>query len=288
MDEPATTAPQDIYTQDIEYLVFQSGGQLFAIPYLYLVSILDSPSVTPVPNMAPHVRGVVDFHDGTVPLYDLRIKMGLPSLPEEIREIAATLKLRKQDHLNWLDTLKKEVESGVTVISVETDPHRCAFGRWYDSYRPDSLALQAYMSQFDSPHQKIHRIAVETQQYVKRNDLEGARALIAATEATDLKRLVRLFDEAEEKINRLSFEYAIVIDLPGHDRFALCADGLKHFDRFAEVIYPLPRVFTEERLNFIDAIGRQQGAEGTQEVLILNLPLFLTPDLPPVRPATAA
>lgn len=280
-------APETIYAQDIEYLVFQSGDQLFGIPYHYLVSILDSPVITPVPNMAPHVRGVIDFHGGTVPLYDLRIKMGLPSLPEETDEVVAALKLRKQDHLSWLDKLKHEVEGGTT-ITVETDPHRCAFGRWYDTYQPDSLALQSYMTQFDAPHQKVHRIAIEAQQYVHNNDQAGAQRLIAATEENELKKLVRLFDEAEEKIKNLSFEYAIVIDLPGHDRFALCADSLKHFDRFAEVIYPLPKVFTEERLNFIDAIGRQQGTENEREVLILNLPLFLTPDLPPGRLAGAA
>lgn len=278
---------QAIYSQDIEYLVFQAGNQPFAIPYLYLVSILDSPAITPVPNMAPHVRGVIDFHGGTVPLYDLRIKMGLPSLPEETAEIVAALKLRKQDHLNWLDKLKTEVESG-SAITVETDHHRCAFGRWYDTYRPDSLSLQSYMTQFDVPHQKIHRIAIEAQECLKNNDRNGARDLITRTEETELRRLVRLFDEAENKIKALSFEYAIVIDLPGHDRFALCVDGLKHFDRFAEVVYPLPKVFTAERLNFIDAIGRQQGTEGVQEVLILNLPLFLSPEMPPGRAATAA
>lgn len=285
----ATTAAeaQAVYSRDIEYLVFQAGQQLFAIPYLYLVSILDSPATTPVPNMAPHVRGVIDFDGRTVPLYDLRIKMGLPPLPEETEGIITALKLRKQDHLNWLDKLKKEVESGTT-ITVETDHHRCAFGRWYDSYRPDSLSLQAYMTQFDPPHQRIHRIAIEAQQCMRNNDLASARELIDRTEEVELKKLVRLFDEVEGKIKNFSFEYAIVIDLPGHDRFAICADGLKHFDRFAEVIYPLPKVFTEERLNFIDAIGRQQGTERDREVLILNLPLFLSPDMPPARAATAA
>ena len=275
---------QAIYTQDIEYLVFQAGNQLFAVPYLYLVSILDSPAITPVPNMAPHVRGIIDFHGTTVPLYDLRIKMGLPSLPEETKEIVATLTVRKQDHLNWLDKLKREVAQGGP-ITVETDPHCCAFGRWYDSYQPDSFALQSYMTQFDAPHRKIHRIALEAQQYLKNHEPASAHDLIAKTEATELRRLLRLFDEAADKIKTLSFEYAIVIDLPGRDRFALGADGLKHFDRFAEVIYPLPHVFTAERLNFVDAIGRQQGSEENREVLILNLPLVLSPDLPPARTA---
>ena len=285
MVETATADPQAVYGQDIEYLVFQSGDQLFGIPYLYLVSILDSPAITPVPNMAPHVRGVIDFHGKSVPLYDLRIKMGMHSLPEETDAVIAALKLRKQDHLNWLDKLKAEVETGID-ITVETDHHRCAFGRWYDTYRPDSLSLQSYMTQFDNPHRRVHAIATEAKEFLKANDREGARRLIAKVEETELKRLLRLFDDAESKIKTLSFEYAIVLDLPGHDRFALCADGLKHFDRFAEVIYPLPKVFTEERLNFIDAIGRQQG-ENEREVLILNLPLFLRPEMPPGRAAAA-
>ena len=287
MVEATAVDPQAIYTRDIEYLVFQAGDQLFAIPYLYLVSILDSPTITPMPNAAPHVRGVIDFHGGTVPFYDLRIKMGLPTQAEEREATIAALRLSKQDHLNWLERLKQEVGEG-SAITVETDPHRCAFGKWYDTYRPESLALQSYMTLFDAPHQRIHAIADEARQHLKNNNQAGAHALIARTEDTDLRMLLRLFDDAEGKIRDLSFEYAIIIDLPGHDRFALAADSLKHFDRFAEVIHPLPRVFTEERLNFIDAIGRYQENEEAREALILSLHLFLSPDVPPARTATAA
>lgn len=269
------------YSAESEYLVFSSGKQLFALPYDHLVTVVDSPVCTPVPNSPAHVRGIINFHDKSVPLYDCRIKVGLEPYRVEIEKTVAALKQRKQDHINWLNKLKDEVH-GNNPITVQTDPHKCAFGMWYDAFTSESPGLTTFMLRFQEPHRQIHTIAIQAKELIAAGRPEEAKQLITKTENTLLKSLIVLFDSADEKIQKFTYEYAIVVDYPGWDTFAISADGLKRFEKFDEVIFPLPRVFAGNAVNFIDAIGRQEIREGEfEDVLIINLERFLEDTVPP-------
>lgn len=91
---------------------------------------------------------------------------------------------------------------------------------------------------------------------------------------------MNLFDSSEEKIRKFSHEYAVIIDYPGRDKFALAVDSLNKFERFDEVIYPLPAVVGKNKQNFTDAIGRMKNENiDTEDVLIVNLEKFLKDDI---------
>ena len=47
--------------EDVDYFVFSAKDYLLALPYFSIIQIMDSPACTAVPNMPPHVRGVIDF-----------------------------------------------------------------------------------------------------------------------------------------------------------------------------------------------------------------------------------
>ena len=276
--EQSLSEQKSNYSVDYEYLVFASGGQVYALPFMHLVTVIDSPVCTPMPNSPAHVRGVINFHDKSVPLYCCRIKTGLQSHQSEVEAIIDSLKQRKQDHINWINTLKEEVY-GDKPITVQTDHHKCAFGMWYDSFSSDDVTLNAFMAEFDKPHQQIHQLAIEVKKMIAEERVEEAKKMIERAENTVLKRLVNLFDDSHTKIKKFSHEYAIVIDYPGQERFAIAVDGLKRFEKFDEVIYPIPSVFSRNSLNFTDAIGRQKLEDGNAEdVLIINLEKFIADD----------
>jgi purine-binding chemotaxis protein CheW len=267
------------YSTEHEYLVFSCGKQLFSLPYAHLVTVIDSPVWTPVPNAPAHVRGVIRFHEKSIPFYDCRVKVGLDSCRVETEKTIDALKQRKEDHINWINRLKEEVHGG-QMITVQTDHHKCAFGRWYDDFSSESPNLKVFMERFDEPHQQIHQIAIEAKKLIADNRHEEAKRLIDNTENTLLKQLIKLFDSSGDKIRRFSYEYGIVIDYPGWDMVAISADSLKRFERFDEVIHPLPAVFSGNSFNFIDAIGRQTRNEREfEDVLIINLEKFLANDL---------
>lgn len=269
----ATAPPQPHFSLEQNYLIFETGRQLYSLPSARLIQIIDLPVYTIVPNMLPSLRGVFDFRGKAVPLYDLRKILGHISKEEEIANLISTLAQRKQDHLNWLTKLKDSV-CHQTEITVETNHHRCAFGKWYDTFTTDSAILGYYLSRFDKPHQRIHRLAEEAKELMSQGRPEAAQAMIRAAEGKELKILLDLFDNAGEQITKFSYEYAIVLEHDG-EKVGLTVDSLKYFGKFDAISSELPAVIANAPDNLVEAIGRRYYEETTEEVMMLRIDRLL-------------
>lgn len=56
------------------YLSFVLGDEAYAIPVEMVEVVLETPSITRVPNAAPHLRGVINYRGSVVPIIDPRAK----------------------------------------------------------------------------------------------------------------------------------------------------------------------------------------------------------------------
>jgi purine-binding chemotaxis protein CheW len=63
-----------------KYLTFILGGGAFGIPILKVREIIRLLDITPIPRMPEYVRGVINLRGKIVPVIDLRMKLGLPTL----------------------------------------------------------------------------------------------------------------------------------------------------------------------------------------------------------------
>lgn len=68
-----------------KYLTFRLGGGTYGVPVLAVREIIRLCPVTPVANMPPHVRGVINLRGRVIPLVDLRIRFGLDSRADDDR-----------------------------------------------------------------------------------------------------------------------------------------------------------------------------------------------------------
>ena len=259
-------------TQDVDHLVFSAKDYILALPYFDIIQIVDSPDCTALPNMPQYVRGVIDLMGEAVPLIDTRIKLSIQSRQEEVTEFVKTFMMRKQDHLNWIDKLKKAVDNDDEIL-VEKDPHRCAFGKWFDTYQPNTLALAQYMSLFDTPHKTIHKLAVHAEEMVQAGQKEQAKVLIHAAENNELINLIRLFDGFEDKMRQSYQEYAIVVMHNGQ-KYALSADSIKYFEKMDEIVNNVPLLVNIDE-KMIHGIGRKKMRDITEDIIVLNLACFL-------------
>ena len=57
---------------------FGLGEALFALPVTMVQEILDARPVSPLPNMPPHLLGVIDVRGASVAVVDLRLLLGEP------------------------------------------------------------------------------------------------------------------------------------------------------------------------------------------------------------------
>lgn len=80
-------------------------------------------------------------------------------------QLDAELAQREVDHLNWAGKVTGALLSGNTELAVETDPHKCGFGKWYYGEEREQAekqfpALKSLISEIEEPHKKLHESAV--------------------------------------------------------------------------------------------------------------------------------
>lgn len=163
--------------------------------------------MTPIPNR-PNVnllshRGIV------VPLMDLRSALGLKTQAQVIEDAAQMLRDREQDHLDWLAALERSIQTGEKFTKAR-DPHKCAFGKWYDSLVSDSKSLDAFcsgseamrtiFSKFDMPHQKFHAVADDVLALAEKGMKIEARQALDRAKATVVAELLSLLQSARETL----------------------------------------------------------------------------------------
>jgi len=62
-----------------QFLTFSLGAERYGVDILRVQEIRGWSPVTKVPNLPPHVLGVLNLRGNIVPVIDLRVRFGLPS-----------------------------------------------------------------------------------------------------------------------------------------------------------------------------------------------------------------
>ncbi len=128
-------------TQEVVVLV---RGQLYGIEIEHVREMFEIPKLTAMPRVPEFVRGVVNLRGRVLPVLDLRMKLGMPRLSDEHEALFQMLKDREQDHKNWIAELESSVEER-RPFKLQTDPHLCAFGKWYDMFSHPSRLVAAFL-----------------------------------------------------------------------------------------------------------------------------------------------
>lgn len=80
----ALTATPDTNSSNVlakpgKHLVFRLGHEFYGLPVLKVREIIRVMEITPVPNMPPHIKGVINLRGKLVPVTDMRIRFSLAS-----------------------------------------------------------------------------------------------------------------------------------------------------------------------------------------------------------------
>lgn len=197
---------------NLPWVLLNIAGITYGISCELVLSLRPIDIITPLPDAPPEIRGVIDFRDKIIELIDIQKILGLPNSEDKIKSFYEIMDARRQDHINWLKTLQNCVEN-VTEFTLTTDPHKCAFGKWYDSYNVDNaniLFLSAFSS-FDKPHKAIHEIGIKAEQLIKAGKRQEALELIKATKNNELQQMMCLFDEIKRAYKESNREIVVVI-----------------------------------------------------------------------------
>ena len=192
------------------WVFFEVSGHKYGLQTKFVREMIVMGKVTKLASAQPFVRGLVQMREQVLTAIDLRALLGLRGLHVETEELIANFGQRKQDHINWLTELRASVAEN-REFKLTTDPHKCAFGKWYDSYQASDPVLSVMLAKFDRPHQRIHSIGVEARRLVAEGRSDEALALIDRTWHVDLAVMVNLFDQTAPMFWSLIKEVVVVL-----------------------------------------------------------------------------
>lgn len=207
-------------TEKLPYILLKISNNIYALSCERVVSTSLLKEVIPIPKAPKEIRGVVRFREQVIPFVDLRRILNFKSVNQEIQEFYDLMESRKQDHINWLTTLENSVNER-TKFTLTTDPHACAFGKWYDTYdsKNTNLMFLITFARFDTPHKNIHEIGTQVNNLMLQNNYKEAQKIIEATKGLELKQMMHLFDDIKEAFKESKREISIIL---GEDDHNIC------------------------------------------------------------------
>ncbi len=245
------------HKNEFPWVIFSIKGTLFAISASIVRSMVAMPPVVQVPYTPDYVRGVVNLRGRVIPVIDLRTRLGMKSFLLDVEEFCTMLEQREQDHLNWMQELEASVHERRN-FKLAVDPHLCAFGKWFDSYKPESNLLEMLVKKFEEPHEKIHAIAAKVKSLEKSGNIDVAHEIIARCRNNELSEMIGLFREMRKAYIECSREICIVM-LLSSQYIAVTVDSIESvekltrngFEELSEV------VSGQGGKNFIFSTGRR-------------------------------
>ncbi len=136
------------------WVIFKLADRLFGLSAADVKEMVALPEVRTVPNAPGSARGVTNLRGKVHVVWDLRQLLGLTTLRQETDALIQELTQREQDHKNWLAELERSIREQ-RAFTLTTDPHKCKFGIWYDTFKTENLILSSLLKKFDEPHQAI-------------------------------------------------------------------------------------------------------------------------------------
>ncbi len=245
----------------------------FAVSANHVREMVAMPKVVSVPQTPGYIRGVINLRGQVVPVMDLRLKMGMKSLLDEAENLIQILDQREQDHKNWIVELESSVKER-REFKLATDPHKCAFGKWYDNFKTDNRILSDCLNKFDAPHQKIHGIAIKVKAMEEKKDFDSAFEIIHQTKEVELAEMIKLFTEVRSLLRECNNEIAVVLE---NDKrtMAVAVDSVETVEKLAETdIEELPGTICTVDNEYIAGIGKRN--KDDTFVQLLDVTTFLS------------
>jgi chemotaxis signal transduction protein len=253
--------------QDSLYTIVSIDRQTFAIAASQVREMLIMPAAAQLPNVPEYLRGVINLRGSVIPVLDVRMRIGRRSAREHTEEFCSLMEQREQDHVKWLSELEASVREG-REFKLTLDPHACAFGKWYDTYRSDDPLIAGFLKKFDSPHQCIHAVGATVRAHMQREERDAALALIGQHHDTTLTQVRQLFRDLRDLIRQQQREIAMVLTPPGRT-FAAAVDAVLSVERIpSDKLEPLPPGTSLECHGLVSGTGRRPKTD--ELVLILE------------------
>lgn len=232
-------------------VVFVVQGEKYSISSRYVLHIGVMPKINYMTGLEPYCRGIILFNDHSVPVYDLRKLFGMSSFEEEWDQM---IHQRMADHRRWVDELEKSVENE-TEFALTTDPHQCAFGKWYDNFSTDNSYLNLYLKQIEAPHAAIHRTGEAVKKLMREGKKDEALAVVADMKKKYFTKTMEILENMSRVYKDNRREMLIIMQVEG-SYLSIVADSISSIKKLTE-IYDLPEDGRTVKEDYIEMLAKE-------------------------------
>lgn len=254
-------------TESKLWLTVSLSNQKYAINCDYVDSIFQlQQDITGLPNASGEIVGVINLRGMMLPLIDMRRLLGMETLEQELLEFESMLRSYQQAHVDWVQELKNCLEDK-REFQLPTDPHACAFGKWYDSYKPESQIVALTLAKIDEPHKKLHESALKCFALKDKGEEELMKKLINEEVQGFADQVVGLIEMTIGNY-RESYRKICIAISDGISRIGIIADSVHTVGKI-EKEYPLDKI---NRSRYVFSLGDM--SDGNRALLIDEKQLF--------------
>ena len=91
-----TEVPESEETSSVERcLTFDSGDLVLYISTKYVIEIINNHAITTLPLMPPYIKGIINLRGQTIPIIDIRLRMG--KMPQDYTDATCIIILEIKD-----------------------------------------------------------------------------------------------------------------------------------------------------------------------------------------------
>jgi len=116
-----------------KYLTFVLGGESYGIGILQVREIIRPTAITPVPQMPPHIQGVINLRGKIIPVLDLRARFGLVATAGNDRACIVVVQVKTTERAVALTGLLVDTVDEVINLSAKDIEPTPDFGRRLDA-----------------------------------------------------------------------------------------------------------------------------------------------------------
>ncbi|MEZ6002767.1 MAG: CZB domain-containing protein [Planctomycetota bacterium] len=218
--------------EELVVFTFTLGETAYAVPLHEILAVNSMPDQwMRMPTGSCDTVKVIEYRGRPTEMIDFAAYLGVRSSSEAKLEIAELLEQRERDHVLWIEALEDSIKNG-TPFTKATNPHECAFGKWYDNYETKEEGFAELMAKFDAPHRRIHSLA-ETLLGIAETDQKRALAQLEVERNTTLAEMRRLFASARQHLRRLARRVVLFLTVDGSTpALGLALDEINDVRRF--------------------------------------------------------
>ncbi|WP_415891579.1 CZB domain-containing protein [Neptuniibacter sp. PT8_73] len=188
----------NLHTDNRRALTFPIGSSMYGIDVSNILSFSDS--FGEIKYSTEHVDGFIgylDFRNTLVQVFECATSLAHSKERDTILELIAEIKVYQQAHIDWMDALEHSIRSNEPFTKAR-DPHACAFGQWFYSYKTEDDGLRALLDKIEQPHKDIHSLGDKLLDMSSAGKQEEAVEMLRIERQTSLKKLLRTLEHIQE------------------------------------------------------------------------------------------